>query len=230
MFHQLLTREMSALDELKEYLRDSCEGAEEELLLCSPASEPPTLTRVALRKGQEVCFTGYVCTGHESIIDEALADSQSDLERIEGIMDTCYYPLTAKELEGEFDEFVRSAVTVHTSPAQLCQSWQEVTLPGDAINALGGRVIQREDVAATVSYYVYGHTDPGEGPLRSHVYFPLLEVQALIPTDNINGVGDECWLPKTLLRQLRAKPSYRDGVTDRGDKSFICEMGLQTQV
>ncbi len=73
VFHQLLTREMSALGELKEYLRESCEGAEEELLLCSPASEPPTFTRVALKKGQEVCFTGYVCPGHESIIDEALA-------------------------------------------------------------------------------------------------------------------------------------------------------------
>jgi len=211
---------MSALSELQEYLRESSEGAEEELLLCGPASEPPTFTRVALKTGQEVCFTGYVCPGHESIIDEALADSQSDLQRIEGITDTCYYPLTDKELDGEFEEFVRSAVTVHTSPAQLCQSWQEVTLPGDAINALGGRVSQREDVPATVSYYVYGHTDPEKGPLMSHVYFPLLEVQALIPTDNINGVGDECWLPKTLLRQLRAKPGYRDGVTDTGLSMF----------
>ncbi len=54
----------------------------------------------------------------------------------------------------------------------------------------------------------------------SYVYFPVLEVQALVLTDNISGVGDEYWMPKALLQQPRAKPTYRDGVTPTGLSMF----------
>jgi len=181
MFHKLFTRDVAALGELKDYLQKSSEGAEEELRLCSPASEPPTFTKVALRKGQVVCFTGYVCRGHELIIDEALATSKSDLTRIDGIMNTCHYPLTQAELFGDFELVLP---TFHTDRDQMNMVWQEVTLPGDVINSLGGRVTEREDVEITVSYFVFGHTNPeDEGPMMSYVYFPVLEVHGVIPVD-----------------------------------------------
>ena len=218
MFHKLFTRDVAALGELKDYLQKSSEGAEEELRLCSPASELPTFTKVALRKGQLVCFTGYVCRGHELIIDEALATSKSDLTHIDGIMNTCYYPLTQAELFGDFELVLP---TFHTDRDQMNMVWQEVTLPGDVINSLGGRVTEREDVEIKVSYFVFGRTNPeDEGPMMSYVYFPVLEVHGVIPVDNINGAGDESWMPKSLLTQPRAKPSYRDGVTPTGQSMF----------
>ncbi len=107
MFHKLLTRQVPALEVLKDYGESLARQRRTRSCFVvrhrsHRLTHRPKFTKVAFGKGHEVCFTGYVCRGHELIIDEALAKSKSDLIRINGIMSTCYYPLTRAELSGDF--------------------------------------------------------------------------------------------------------------------------------
>ena len=222
-FHRLLSSATPVLEEFADGWRDSDGEFPSALRLCESTSTPPELTRLVLGKKADICFTGYVCRAHENTILHALHTHVTDLKQIEGGVNTCYYPLTSAEADGGFD-LAPAPGEVFTAAREASMLWQEVTLPGHVINGLGGRLSGCDETEITVSCYVYGHTDPSlvtdNDELMSFVYFPVLEVLAKIPTEQINGTAGAEWLPKTLLRQSRMLPTYKDGVTMAGTSMF----------
>ena len=153
-FHHLLSSALPVLKDFADQWRDSDDEYPPALRLCESTSSPRELTRVVLGAKADICFTGYVCRNHELSIIHALETHDTYLRKIEGAVNTCYYPLTLAELNGRF-ELSPEPKQVFTSEGEASMIWQEVTLPGHVINGLGGRTVETDDLI-TVSYYVFG--------------------------------------------------------------------------
>ena len=232
-FHHLLSSALPVLRDFTGNWRDDGGEYPPALRLCESTSTPLELTRVVLGTGADIGFTGYVCRDHEQTIIHALETHDTDLSLIEGAVNTCYYPLTRAELNGRFD-LSPDPRQVFASVGEASHVWQEVTLPGHVINGLGGRTTETDD-PLTVSYYVYGPTDPDlvtdKDEQKSFAYFPVLETLAMVSTDQINGTAGDGWLPKTLLQQSRQLPTYKDGVTMAGTSMFALKAkSLQEEI
>ena len=106
-------------------------------MVCGPATTIPEYTKLVLRAGLEISFTGYVCCHHETTVLQALAKHDTKVTQVKGAMNTVYYPLTRSEvISGKFDLAPDPSV-VFKSEHQAFDVWQEVTLPGIVINGLG---------------------------------------------------------------------------------------------
>ena len=85
-FHHLLESLAPKIKGLTDPWRDKVGDYPLDLQLCAPTS-PPQLTRVVLgtKSGtkSEICFTGYMCCDHETMIIDALKKQDADLQQID---------------------------------------------------------------------------------------------------------------------------------------------------